>query len=433
MIDAKMITGMGENLFALIEKLYPINRSITGDGLRESLRIVQKEIPIVLHEIPSGTKVLDWKVPKEWNIKEAWIKNSKGEKILDFADCNLHVVNYSIPVSTKMGLDELKTHIHTLEDQPDLIPYRTSYHNEYWGFCMTYNQLMNLEEGEYEVFIDSSLKNGSLTYGELLIKGKSEKEILFSSHFCHPSLANDNLSGIAIATFLARALNDMSNYYSYRFLFIPGTIGSISWLSQNESSLDNIEHGLVLTLLGDTNNFNYKSSRRENAPIDRIVKFCLNNYTQSFGVLGFSPYGYDERQFCSPGYDLPVGRLSRSLHGEFPEYHTSADNLSFIKADKLEESYLFLLKTIHVMENNFSYLNLSPKGEPQLGRRGLFKKIGGHRDAQDRQMALLWILNQSDGKNSVLDIAEKSNLDFDLLVEAASDLEKVGLLEKMIQ
>lgn len=424
-----MIKGIGDALYELIEELYPINRSITGDGLRESLGIVQRELPIHLHEVPTGTQVLDWIVPKEWNIKKAWIKNSKGEKIIDFANCNLHVVNYSTPVSKKMGLEELKEHIHTLEDQPDLIPYRTSYHNEYWGFCMAYNQLMSLEDDEYEVLIDSELKNGALTYGEILIEGKSEKEVLISSHFCHPSLANDNLSGIAVATFLARKLFEMPTYYSYRFLFIPGTIGSISWLSQNESILHKIEHGLVLTLLGDSNHFNYKSSRREDALIDRIVKFCLKNNEQAYGVLNFSPYGYDERQYCSPGFDLPVGRLSRSLHGEFPEYHTSADNLSFIDKNKLEESYNFLEKIIHVIENNFTYLNMSPKGEPQLGRRGLFKKIGGHRNAQDRQMALLWVLNQSDGRNSLLDIAEKSGLAFDLLVEASEDLEKVGLIE----
>jgi aminopeptidase-like protein len=427
-----MTKGIGDEIYALIEKLYPINRSITGNGLRESLRLVQKELPIELHEIPTGTKVLDWNIPKEWNIKKAWIKDSKGEKIIDFAECNLHVVNYSIPISRKMGLDELKKHIHTLEDQPDLIPYRTSYHNEYWGFCMAHNDLMALEDDEYEVLIDSELKNGSLTYGEILIKGESEKEVLISSHFCHPSLANDNLSGVAVAAYLARMLSEMSTYHSYRFLFIPGTIGSISWLSKNESNLDRIEHGLVLTLLGDSNHFNYKTSRQEDAPIDKIVKFCLKTSEEVHGVLDFSPYGYDERQYCSPGFDLPVGRLSRSLHGEFPEYHTSADNLSFIDKIKLEESYDFLTKIIHVIENNFTYLNLHPKGEPQLGRRGLFKKIGGHRSAQDMQMALLWILNQSDGTNSVLDIAEKSNLDFDLLVEASADLEKVGLIQKIL-
>ncbi len=271
-----------------------------------------------------------------------------------------------------------------------------------------------------------------MTYGEILIKGESEKEVLISSHFCHPSLANDNLSGVAVATYLAKMLSEMSTYHSYRFLFIPGTIGSISWLSKNESNLDKIEHGLVSDLLGDSNHFNYKRSRREDALIDKIVKFCLKINEEVHGVLDFSPYGYDERQYCSPGFDLPVGRLSRSLHGEFPEYHTSADNLSFIDKIKLEESYDFLTKIIHLIENNFTYLNLYPKGEPQLGRRGLFKKIGGHRSAQDMQMALLWILNQSDGRNSVLDIAEKSNLDFDLLVEASADLGKSRVDKKNI-
>jgi len=422
-------SGLGTDLYRLIERLYPICRSITGNGVRETLAILRETVPLTIHEVPSSKKVLDWEIPPEWNIKDAWIKNSKGEKLIDFKKLNLHVLNYSTPVDKKVTLNELKEHIFTLPDNPDWVPYRTSYHNRKWGFCMSHNQFKQLEEDVYHVKVDATLEPGSLTYGEYYIKGQCEEEVLISTHVCHPSLCNDNLSGISVAAFIANALSKKENRFSYRFLFVPGTIGSITWLSQNEDKLKNIKHGMVITLLGDIGKFHYKKSRRGDAEIDRIVNNHLKNNFQDYGLIEFYPYGYDERQYCSPGYNLPVGRLSRTPYGEFPEYHTSADNLNFVKKDKLAESFDLILNIINTIENNKTYLNLNPKGEPQLGKRGLFNKIGGESHTRDRQMALLWVLNQSDGFNSLLDISERSGLSFDIIHNAAEALLKVNLLE----
>ncbi len=423
--------NLGDAMVSLITELYPICRSITGDGVRTTLAQISKIIPIEINEVPTGTKVLDWEVPLEWNIKDAWIKNSSGDKIIDFNSCNLHVVNYSTPVHKKVDLKELKAHLHSNEEAPDLIPYRTSYHHRDWGFCMSHNQLQGLKDDTFEVMIDASLQDGHLSYGEFFIKGNSDEEVLISTHICHPSLANDNLSGVAVATYLAQILNaNKKNLkYSFRFLFVPVTIGSITWLSLNEQNLDKIKHGLVLSLLGDKSKFHYKKTRNGNCDIDDIVAFCLDQRYDDYGILDFSPYGYDERQYCSPGYNLPVGRLSRALHGEFIEYHTSADNLNFIHKDKLTAALELLVQVVFVLENNSNYINQNPKGEPQLGRRGLFKSIGGQRETKDFQMALLWVLNLSDGTHSLLDIAKKANLNFELIVDAAKALFEVDLLK----
>jgi len=420
----------GNELYSLIKRLYPICRSITGDGVRETLQIVQEFIPLQINEVISGTKVFDWTIPEEWNIKDAYIKNTLGERLVDFKKLNLHVLNYSTPVDEKMGLEKLKTHLYTLPENPDWVPYRTSYHNKNWGFCLSHNQLLELKDEEYEVKIDSSLKPGSLTYGEYFIKGDSAEEVLFTCHICHPSLCNDNLSGIAIAAFLARELSKMKLKFSYRFLFIPGTIGSITWLSLNEDKVHRIKHGLVLNLLGDSSPFHYKKSRRGNTEIDKIMEYVLEK-EEGAKLLDFTPYGYDERQFCSPGFNLPVGRLSRKPHGEFPEYHTSADNLDFINPNNLSESLTLLLQVIVVIEGNRRWVNLSPKGEPQLGKRGLYKSVGGQSQQKDYQMAILWILNLSDGEFSMLDIAKKSGIDFDVLLQAANDLFSAGLLKEV--
>ena len=418
----------GNKIYNMIERLYPICRSITGDGVRETLALVSEIIPLTVHEVTSGTKVLDWEIPPEWNIRNAWIKNDKGEKIVDFKVSNLHVLNYSIPVDKKVTFSELKKHLYTLPDYPDWIPYRTSYYNRTWGFCMEHNKYEKLEEGTYHVKVDATLEPGSLTYGEFFIQGKTNEEILISTHVCHPSLCNDNLSGITVAAYAAQQLMAMDPYYSYRFLFIPGTIGSITWLSQNEDRVKNIKHGLVLTLLGDSSAFHYKKSRRENAEIDRVVTHVLKHRHSKYKLIDFYPYGYDERQFCSPGFNLPVGRLTRKPHGEFPEYHTSADNLGFVKKDKLVESLDLLFAIFNVIENDKTYVNLKPKGEPQLGKRGLYKKTGGQSTSKDYQMALLWVLNLSDGTNTLLDIAERSDLPFGLVLEATRALLQTDLL-----
>jgi aminopeptidase-like protein len=420
----------GREMYKLIERLYPITRSLTGNGNRETLAAVSEIIPLQIREIPTGTQVFDWQVPKEWNIKDAWIKNSKGEKIIDFQKSNLHVLNYSIPVNKKVSLEELKEHLFTLPEQPDWIPYRTSYHNPQWGFCMAHKQFERLPDESYEVMIDASLEPGSLTFGEYFIEGELTDEVLISTHICHPSLANDNLSGIAVSAFLAAQIGQSKPRYSYRFLFIPGTIGSITWLALNEEKVSHIKHGLVLNLLGDASNFYYKKSRQGNAAVDQILEHVLKTTFKDYGIIDFYPYGYDERQYCSPGFNLPVGRLSRKPHGEFPEYHTSADNLDFVKAEKLSESLELLSKVVSVIENNKTYLNLNPKCEPQLGKRGLFKKIGGQRETKDYQMALLWVLNLSDGHHSLLDIAVKSKMDFDSIKAAADALLEVNLLSE---
>ncbi|MGH7380666.1 MAG: DUF4910 domain-containing protein [Candidatus Methylomirabilales bacterium] len=422
---------VGREIHDLISDLYPICRSITGDGLRQTLRILQGQIPLQIHEVPTGTRVFDWTVPKEWNIRDAYIKNSKGEKIIDFRNSNLHVVGYSIPIAARMPLHKLKEHLFTLPDRPDWIPYRTSYYNESWGFCLRHSQYVKLEEEEYEVCIDASLKEGYLSYGEYYLKGRVEDEVLISTHVCHPSLCNDNLSGVALSTLLAKYLSQLSLRYSYRFLFVPGTIGSIAWLSLNESRIANIKHGLVITGVGDSGKSTYKRSRQGNAELDRAVIHVLKHSGQDFEIVDFTPYGYDERQYCSPGFNLPVGCLSRTPYGRYPEYHTSADDLSFVKPEYLADSFQKCLSVINVLENNRTYANQQPKCEPQLGKRGLYRSIGGSGDGATAQMAMLWVLNFSDGNHSLLDIAERAGLEFGVLKTAAGALGEHGLLEEV--
>lgn len=415
-------SGTVKEIFHLIERLYPICRSITGNGVRETLRILQEYIPLTVREVPSGTRVFDWTVPKEWNIEDAYLKNSKGEKLVDFQKCNLHVLNYSLPVHKKVSLNELKAHSFSLPDKPDWIPYRTSYYKENWGFCLSHKQLTELQEDEYEVFIGSRLRDGHLSYGEYFIKGQSAEEILISTHVCHPSLANDNLSGIALAVFIAKHLRAASSRYSYRFVFSPGTIGSITWLSLNEAQTTRIKHGLVLACAGDSGKLNYKKTRQGNAEIDRAVIQALKDSGDAFAVHEFSPYGYDERQFCSPGFNLPVGCFMRTPHGEFPEYHTSADNLELVQPKFLADSLTKCLSILDILEGNRTYLNLNPKCEPQLGTRGLYGFIGGQSDSRLQELAMLWVLNLCDGAHDLLDIAEKSKLDFCLIKNAADAL-----------
>jgi aminopeptidase-like protein len=419
-----------EEMYRLMTDLFPICRSITGKGVRETLALVQKHAPLDIHEVPSGTKVFDWTVPKEWNIREAWVKDPAGEKIIDFGKSSLHVLNYSAPVHATLSLEDLKQHLYSIPEHPDWIPYRTSYYNRNWGFCLPHNQLLGLSEGEYEVFVDSSLEDGHLTYGECYLRGETEAEVLISAHICHPSLANDNLSGIAVAVFLANHLSKLSLRYSYRFLFIPGTIGSITWLSLNESKVSRIKHGLVFTCLGDSGKFTYKKSRRGDTEIDRAVAEILTKSGEAFDVREFSPYGYDERQFCSPGFNLPVGCFMRTPHAQYAQYHTSADNLDFVRPEYLADSFSKCLAVVEIIERNRVYLNLNPKCEPQLGKRGIYSQIGGQTDGKSQELALLWVLNLSDGKNSLLDIAERSRLKFSAISNAAKTLVDNGLLRE---
>jgi aminopeptidase-like protein len=419
----------GEELYKLVAELYPICRSITGDGLRRTLEVIDREIGgLEVSEVPTGTQVLDWTVPREWNVRDAYVANAAGERVIDFQASNLHLVGYSVPVRATLGLAELKEHLFTLPDHPDWVPWRTSYYAERWGFCASQRLVDSLPEGDYQVLVDSTLADGHLTYGEHLVKGQTDDEVLVSCHVCHPSLANDNLSGIAVATGLARLLAEGRPRYSYRFLFAPGTIGSITWLARNEDRLERVRHGLVLACVGDPGGFTYKRSRRGDAEIDRAVAHVLARSGRPSRVVDFTPYGYDERQYCSPGFDLPVGCLSRTPYAAYPEYHTSADDLDLVGPAQLQESLELCREVVGVLEANRRYLNLSPKGEPQLGRRGLYGQIGGRSDAEERQMAMLWVLNQSDGRGSLLEVAERSGVSLALLAEVAADLEAAGLL-----
>jgi aminopeptidase-like protein len=419
---------VGIRIYALAARLFPICRSITGDGVRETLQVLGQHIDLTQYEVPTGTQVLDWTVPQEWDIRDAYIKDPSGRKVLDFADNNLHVLGYSTAVQQTMSLTELKAHIHTLPEQPDLIPYRTSYYSEQWGLCMAHNELLRLEEGEYEVLIDSEKRDGHLTYGEYVHKGQSERDVLLSAHICHPSLANDNCSGLALLACLAKALHTRKTRYNYRFLFAPGTIGALTWLAGNEDKISRIDHGLIVSCVGDGGGPNYKRSRRGNSLIDQAMQYVLNSNDRQGKISDFSPYGYDERQYCSPGFNLPVGLFQRSAFGTFPEYHTSADNLDFISPEHLASSYRMIMDAIDILEMNWTPINLFPKGEPQLGRRGLYSALGGDKSAGETAMGYLWVLNLADGNHTLLDIAQRSRMSFRDIARAAQLLLANGLL-----
>jgi aminopeptidase-like protein len=418
----------GREMHDFITELFPICRSLTGPGVRETLDRIGERIPVEKREIPTGTPLLDWTAPREWTIREAWIKAPDGRKVVDFRSSNLHVVGYSVPIRKTLSLDALQRHLHSLPDYPDWVPYRTSYYGDTWGFCLSQRVRDSLPDGDYEVCIDSSLDHGALSYGELVLPGSSPEEILISAHVCHPSLANDNLSGIAVATFLAQRLQETAHRFTYRFLFAPGTLGSIAWLAQNEATAGRVKHGLVLSCVGDSSGFTYKRSFQGNAAVDRAVAHILARQATPPRILDFSPYGYDERQFNSPGFRMPVGCLMRSMYGTFPEYHTSADNLDFVRPEALAESLDVILGVINILENDRRFQNLSPRGEPQLGRRGLYDWLGGRNDSARAQLALLWVLNLSDGSHSLLDIAERADLPFATVMEAAGALLEKGLL-----
>lgn len=424
-IDA---TALAREALGLIRELYPVCRSITGDGVRRTLDRLENIVPLQRHEVASGTPVFDWEVPREWNVAGAWVKDEAGRVIVDFKDHSLHLVSYSAPFRGRLTLDELRPHLHSMPDKPDWIPYRTSYYNEYWGFCMRHRDVEALVPGHYDVCVDTSLKPGNLSYAEILIPGRSRQEVLIYTHTCHPSLANDNLTGIAVAALLARELRQREPHFTHRFVFGPGTIGSLTWLAANESKVGLIRHGLVIGLLGDSGALTYKESRRGNADVDRAARHLLPAISTSARFMAFEPYGYDERQFCSPGFNLPVGRLTRSPNGTYPEYHSSADNVEFVREASLAESVVAITGLLELLDANRTYRNLSPKGEPRLGTRGLYGNVGGTTPG-NWQSALLWVLNQSDGTRDLLSIAERSGLRFDEIAKAASALAAAQLLE----
>ncbi len=416
----------GKDLYDLCQSLYPLCRSITGNGVRQTLAALQSFIPLKVREVPSGRRAFDWDVPLEWNLNEAFIETAAGERIVDTADHNLHIVSYSVPTDQTCTREELETHLHSLPDRPDWIPYRTSYYAPSWGFCLTDSQRRQLPPGPFRVKIDATLENGSLSYGELHIPGSTGRDILISTHVCHPSLANDNLSGIAVATHLARHFADRPLRYGLRFIFVPATIGAIVWLSENESIAADIRDGLVISGVGDRGRFTYKKSRRGDGAFDRIFPSLFENTEDR--VRPFFPYGYDERQYCSPGFDIAAGCLMRTPYGEYPEYHTSADNLDLICAESLQESLALCIRAIEEAQRPTRFVNLNPKCEPQLGKRGLYAPIGGENESKQVQLAQLWMLSYSDGRHSLYDIHDLSGIDAATLAVAAQRLESAGLL-----
>jgi aminopeptidase-like protein len=422
--------AIGLEAYDLVRRLFPICRSLTGNGVRETLDILEEHIPLARTEVASGTRVFDWTVPDEWNVREAYVIAPDGRRVVDLCESTLHVVSYSEPVNVTLSLDALRPRLHSLPDQPDLVPYRTSYYDRTWGLCISHRRLLELEPGDYEVVIDATLGPGHLSYGELRLEGASEAEILISTYVCHPSLANDNLSGIAVSTMVAKQLAERSLRYSYRFLFGPGTLGPLAWLHRNRDTLQRVEHGLALSCLGDRGDFTYKRSRHGDAEVDRAVEIALRDSGAPHRLLDFEPWGGDERQFSSPGFDLPVGALTRTPHGEFPGYHTSADGLDRIAADALAGSVRTCLDIIEVLEANHAFENLRPYGEPQLGRRGLYRSVGGAVATPDDERALLWVLNQSEGSATLLDIARRSGLPYRTIRRAAERLADAGLLAR---
>ena len=365
-------------------------------------------------------------MPREWNVHSAWIEDAHGNRIVDFADSPLHVLGYSVPVDDVVSLAELRAHVHTHAEADEWVPYRTSYWEEQWGFCMSRRQLESLEEGEYHVLIDADLADGSLTSGELLLEGDTQAEFLLSTYVCHPALANDNLSGIVLLWALGRTLAQQRLTHTYRLLWSPGTLGPLCWLARNRDSLDRVANGLVVSCVGDPGPLRYKRSRRGDALVDRAAAYMLRHDPESI-VVDWQPTGGDERQYCAPGFNLPVGTLSRTPHGLFPEYHSSADDLSLVTSAALAASYRAALEIIDIVETNASYSNLSPFGEPQLGRRGLYQSVP---DGTNPEAAYLWLLNLSDGMSDLLSIAQRSGLPFAAVREAAHTLVEHGLLEQ---
>jgi len=419
----------GTEMMELVEELYPILRSLTGDGVRKTLEILARRHPIEIHEVASGSPALDWNVPKEWNVREAWIRDAAGRSVVDLRESNLHLVGYSIPVHQKLSLDALQAHLHSIPEQPEWIPWRNAYYEENWGFCLPHSQRETLEDGEYEVFIDSSLEDGHLTYGELFLPGQSDRELLVSVHVCHPSLANDNLSGIAVSTAVAEKLRGNDRRLGLRFLYIPGTIGSLTWLERNREVASRIVGGLTLTCLGDAAPLTYKRTFGGKAEIDRVASLVLGARIPEHEELDFYPYGYDERQYNSPGFRMPIGSLMRSRHGRFPEYHTSADNLSLLSGDQLLEAADVVCEILTTMDRNRAFESLAPEGEPQLGRRGIYRAMGGGGDPEVRQYAMLWLLQAGDGSHTLLDVAQRSGIAFDDIHAAAVVLEQHALIE----
>jgi len=422
---------MQQQLEHYFDCLWSLNRSLTGEGNRESLRILSELVDLKVHEIPSGTACFDWNVPPEWNAREAWIKDPNGNIVVDFRENNLHLLGYSTPIHAKMSLAELKPHLYSLPDNPDWIPYRTSYYKERWGFCLTHNLLISLPDGEYEVFIDSTLdKNGSMTIADAVIEGETEEEIMFSTYICHPSMANNELSGPLVQAFLYQAIKALGKTrYTYRFAFLPETIGAIYYLSQHGEHLkEKLRAGYVLNCIGDAGKFTYKRSRQLTSLADRAAETVLAQTKIGCHAEDFFPLGSDERQYCSPHFDLPMGSVMRTRYYNYPEYHTSADNKDFISFEAMETSILRLLDIIKLLEANAFYVNQMPHCEPQLGKRGLYPNLGSDTSTRLRVGAMMWTLNLADGKHDLIDIVRRSGQPVSEILEVVKTLTEHGLL-----
>lgn len=422
--------SIGQDMHNLCIELFPVCRSITGDGVRKTLQMLVEVYgnEINIHEVPTGTKVFDWTVPKEWNIKEAYIENSKGQRVIDFKNNNLHVVGYSLPVDKFVDLQELKSVVYTQPDQPDAIPYVTSYYKECYGFCMSQNQLDKLPEDTYHIVIDSELKEGSLTYGEIIIPGDTEEEVFLSTYICHPSMANNELSGPVVATFLAKWLNSLvKRRYTYRIIFIPETIGAITYLSKNLQYLkEHVIAGFNLSCVGDNRTFSYVESRYGKTLADKAAKNVLNFYYPDYKTYSFLKRGSDERQYNAPGVDLPVCAICRSKYGEYPEYHTSKDDLELISSEGLLGAYEVYQQCIFALENNYSY-KINVLCEPQLGKRGLYPTTS-QKGTYDAVKAMIDFIAYADGSNDLIDISNIIGVPVQDLLIVVEKLKQEGLL-----
>ncbi len=411
-------------MYNFAKKLFPICRSITGDGVRKTLDYIKDEIgELKIYEIKSGTKCFDWIVPEEWNINDAYIITPSKKKIADFKKNNLHILNYSEPINKTLSLNELKKNLYSIPNYPDAIPYVTSYYKRRWGFCLSHNQIKRLKSGQYKVFIDSSLKKGSLSYGELVLKGKSKKEILISTYICHPSMGNNETSGMVLTTFLAKWLKSKKRRYTYRIIFIPETIGSIVYISKNLSKLKkNVFCGFNVTCVGDNNRFSFLPSRNGKTFADKVALSILNDKVKKFDEYSFLDRGSDERQFCSPKVDLPMVSIMRTKYGTYPEYHTSKDDLSFISDDGLNGTLKIHCDCISYIEKNF-VLSASNYCEPHLGRLGLYSDLGLSRKGHKvKGKILLDILAYCDSKNDLFDISNILNQPLSIVFEASQIL-----------
>lgn len=417
----------GPAMHELARELFPICRSITGDGVRTTLRILQEHAPLAMHEVPSGTRVFDWTVPREWNIKDAYILDGQDDRIVDFRDSNLHVVGYSVPIDATVPIAELQEHLHSLEELPDAIPYVTSYYEERWGFCMRHDHREALSEPEYRVVIDSELKDGHLTYGELIIPGESSDEVLLSTYVCHPSLANNELSGPVVTTWLAKWLATEPRRLTYRIVFLPETIGSLTYLSKHLAEMkQRTVAGFNITCVGDDRAYSYLPSRGGETLADRVAVSILTSAHPEFVSYSFLDRGSDERQYCSPGADLPVVSVMRSKYHEYPEYHTSKDDLELVTPTGLQGGFDVLRDCLELLERNKTY-RTSCVGEPQLGRRGLYPTLGT-RDSSLRAQDVMNVLAYADGTNDLIALSDLTGIPVKGLYAVVNSLAGHGLL-----